>query len=119
MADNDLRSRREEIVLAHVDAENGHDIDAILGTFHHPAYDVVALGEVFDGASAVRGFWQDLFAGFPDFHIEAGTRHHADEAVFVEVTVTGTHAGTWAGMRPQDARPGFGWGACSSSTASA
>src|SRR6266849_4765106 len=104
MTDNDLRSRSEEIVLAHVDAENHHDIDATLATFHHPAYDVVPLDEVFDGASAVREFWEDLFGGFPDFHIDMGTRHHADDAVFVEVTVTGTHEGTWAGLSPTGAR---------------
>lgn len=116
---DELRIRREEIVMRHIDAENRHDINGTLATFDHPAYDVVALEEVFDGAGAVRAFWESMFAGFPDFHIEAGTRHHADEAVFVEVTASGTHEGTWAVLRPRDVEPGFGWVAYSSSTASA
>lgn len=101
---NDLRSCREEVVTRHIDAENRHDLDATLATFHHPCYDVVALGEIFDGDDAVRALWEGFYRGFPDLHIEAGTRHHADEAVFVEVTVTGTHEGTWAGIPPTGRR---------------
>jgi predicted ester cyclase len=37
-----------------------------------------------------------LIAGFSEVHIEAGPHRQADDAVFVEVTLTGTHQGEWA-----------------------
>ena len=34
-----LRQRREAIVNQHADAENRHDVEATIGTFHHPRYE--------------------------------------------------------------------------------
>lgn len=91
-----LRERREAIVLEHVAAENRHEVEATIATFHRPRYKV--NGETSDGETAVRGLLQDLMAGFPDFHAEGQRLHHADDAVIAEARVTGTHDGSFAGI---------------------
>ena len=93
-----VRQTREAIIREHIDAENRHDTPATIDTFAHPSYDVVPLDARFDGADAVTAFWNDNLRALPDFHIETGQLRHADDAVFVEVRVTGTHEGEWLGV---------------------
>ena len=35
-----LRERREAIILEHIDAENRHDVEGTIATFHRPRYEV-------------------------------------------------------------------------------
>lgn len=95
----DLKQAREAIVRQHADAENRHDVDATLTTFYSARYEVAPLG-VSDGESAVRQLLDGMITGFPDWHIETGPLRHGDDFVFVEVRMTGTHNGTWAGWAP-------------------
>ena len=95
-----LRRRREALVREHVDAENRHDVDGVVATFHHPCYDVVPLGALSDGAPAVHDFLSGVMTGFPDFAAHVGAPHHADNAVIVEGNFTGTQNGPWAGLPP-------------------
>jgi steroid delta-isomerase-like uncharacterized protein len=103
-----LRERREATVLEHVAAENRHDVEATIATFHSPRYEV--NGQVVDGEEPVRELLQGLMDGFPDFNAEIEKLHHADEAVFGEARITGTHNGEWNGIpptgKPVDARIG-------------
>ena len=64
--DSDLRRAREAVLAAHSAAETAHDLDAVIATFHHPRYEIVPTGEVFDGEEAVRGYHAENFAGVPD-----------------------------------------------------
>ena len=101
--DTDLRARREAILHEHVAAENRHDPAATVATFGGQArYDVPALGPLgqMDGDDAVHGFLAGMFVSFPDFHGEPGPFHHADSAIFMEVQVTGTQQGEFAGIPP-------------------
>jgi steroid delta-isomerase-like uncharacterized protein len=91
-----LRERREAIVNEHIAAENRHDIEATIATFHSARYEV--NGEESDGEEAVRDLLQELMAGFPDFQVEVGKFHHADDAVIGEGRITGTHGGEFAGV---------------------
>jgi steroid delta-isomerase-like uncharacterized protein len=91
-----LRERREAIVNQHIAAENRHDVEATVATFHHPRYEV--NGEESDGEAAVRDLLQELMAGFPDFKAEVGKTYHADDAVIGEGRITGTHNGEFAGV---------------------
>jgi steroid delta-isomerase-like uncharacterized protein len=93
-----LRARREAVVAAHVDAENRHDLDALLASFERPRYEVVPLGTADDGAAAVRQLIGGLLEAFPDFHFYARRLHHADDVVLVEGRFTGTHRAAWAGV---------------------
>ena len=96
----DLRARRSEVVKQHIDAENRHDSDGVVASFHQPNYDIPTFGDEgqVNGAEAVRELWQGLIAGFPDLRIEPGRYLHTDDAVFVEVTFSGTHQGEWIGI---------------------
>ena len=46
-------------------------------------------------------------AGLPDLHAEIGKMRHADDAVFGEGLITGTHDGEWAGIHQPDAASRF------------
>lgn len=91
-----LRQRREDIVLQHAEAENRHDVEATIATFHRPRYEV--NGQLSDGESAVRELLQGLMSAFSDLRVEVGRLRHADDAVFGESLLTGTHDGEWAGI---------------------
>lgn len=95
-----LRRRREALVRDHVEAENRHDVDGVIATFHHACYDVVPLGALSDGAAAVHDFLSSVMEGFPDFSAHVDAQHHADSAVIVEGRFTGTQNGPWAGLAP-------------------
>ena len=64
-----IRERREAIVREHVEAENRHDGEATIATFDHPRYEIIATGEIFDGASEVQSFYDENYGAFPDFTV--------------------------------------------------
>ena len=97
-----LRQRREAIVNQHAEAENRHDIEATIATFHHPRYEM--NGDPSDGDAAVRELLQGMMNGLPDLHAEIGKMRHADDAVIIEGLITGTHDGEWAGIPPTGRR---------------
>ena len=81
----DLRGRREQIVREHMESENTHDFDVTLATFaDHPRYEIVATGEVHDGADEVGRYYQETRGAFPDQRNELIALHHSDDAVVVE-----------------------------------
>ena len=88
-------------VEEHARAENAHELDALVDTFgDRPFWDDRAGSERHDGRDGVRTYYAELFAGFPDFHFYVDRRHVAADAVIMEVTVHGTHTGTWKGIPP-------------------
>jgi len=96
---DNLRTRREAVVEAHIAAETVlHDAAAALATFHHPRYEVPAMGAVVDGGDAVHGLLTQLLTAFPDLWLERSALYHADTAVIVECRFGGTHRGPWAGI---------------------
>jgi steroid delta-isomerase-like uncharacterized protein len=91
-----LRQQRETVVKQHIEAENGHDVEATIATFHHPRYEV--NGQPSDGMEAVRELLCGLMHGFPDLHAETLRLRHVDDGVLVEGIITGRHDGEWAGI---------------------
>lgn len=79
-----------------VAAENRHDVEATIATFHHPRSEVMPLGVPSDGAAGVHELLQGMMTGFPDFTAHVQRIHHSDDAVICEVRMTGTHQGPWA-----------------------
>src|SRR5918998_190 len=96
--DPGLRQARQAIIDAHSAAETAHDLDAVLATFHHPRYEIVPTGEVFDGEDAVRRYHGENFAGIPDLTVEPIAAYHGEDAVAEEAWVSGTHLGTYHGL---------------------
>jgi steroid delta-isomerase-like uncharacterized protein len=96
--DDALRARREEVCLAHMHAENAHVFDDAIGRFHHPRYEIVATGEVYDGPEELGRLMLENVTAFPDFRYDWDRLHHADDAIVVEGTFHGTHEGTWRGL---------------------
>jgi steroid delta-isomerase-like uncharacterized protein len=95
----DLRQTREHLVREHMQSENTHDFDVTLATFaEHPRYEIVATGEVYDGAQQVGRYYQETRAAFPDQHNELIALHHADDAVIAEFWLRGTHEGEFRGI---------------------
>ena len=96
----DLRERRLELVREHMDSENVHDFDTALGTFDHPRYELMATGEVFDGAEQVSEYYRSSRTAFPDQRNENVVFHHGEDAVIVEFDLLGTHRGELRGIPP-------------------
>jgi steroid delta-isomerase-like uncharacterized protein len=95
-----VRDRRHAIVLAHTESENAHDFGATVRTFARPRYEVAPTSEEHEGTSAVEDFLLETCRAFPDMHLEIRAIHHADDAVVVESTFSGTHLGAWRGLPP-------------------
>ena len=96
----DLRATRERIVRDHMESENAHDYDVTIETFHHPRYELVATGEVYDGEAEVREYFAETRAAFPDQRNEDVVLHVADDAIVAEFDLLGTHRGELRGMAP-------------------
>lgn len=100
MLSDDLRARREAVVREHMEAENRHDYDTVLGTFAHPRYELMATGQVFDGDEEVRQYFTLSRTPFPDQRNELVSLRHTDDAVVVELDLLGTHEGPLRGVEP-------------------
>ena len=95
-----LRERREAIVREHMESENVHEFDRTMATFHHPRYEIIPTGEVYDGEEAVNEYFRVTRDAFPDQRNENAVLHHADDAVIVEFDLLGTHEGELRGIPP-------------------
>jgi steroid delta-isomerase-like uncharacterized protein len=100
MVDAALRETREATVREHMESENRHEFDVTMATFHHPRYEIVATGDVYDGADEVARYFQETRAAFPDQRNELIALHHADDAVIAEFDLKGTHLGSFRGLPP-------------------
>ncbi|MEJ7876475.1 MAG: ester cyclase [Solirubrobacterales bacterium] len=98
--DQDLRARREAIVVEHMESENHHDYETTMGTFGHPRYEIIPTGDVWDGDEEVRGYFEATRTAFPDQRNELIELHHTDAGVIVEFMLKGTHEGPLRGIPP-------------------
>ena len=89
--EDELRRTREAIVRKHMESENRHEFDLTVETFDHPRYEIIPTGDVFDGPAAVRGYFEDTRAAFPDQRNELIALHHTDAGIFAEFTLRDTH----------------------------
>ena len=94
------RDRREALVREHMESENRHEFGVTMHTFHHPRYEIVPTGDVYDGEDEVARYFAETRAAFPDQRNEPIAFHHADDAVIVEFWLRGTHEGELRGMPP-------------------
>lgn len=83
-----LRGRREALVLRHVEAENDRDLEAIMDTFTHPRYEIVATAMVFDGEHAVRQMIAQQWEELPRMRYAAEDIFHSADGLIVETRTT-------------------------------
>ena len=92
-------SEPREQVRRYVEAWNRHDVAGILDGFVDDCvYEDAALGRVSSGKEQVRGYLEDTFGAFPDFHIDVVSLFGGDQAVFSEWDMSGTHSGDFPGL---------------------
>jgi|SRR5664279_4788277 len=98
--DRDARMKaRLQLVEEHVRLENLHNLDGILATFGPDArYDDEPWNDHRIGRDQVHLYYKDLLAASADFRIDVNDRYTTDEAVILEVTISGTHTGAWRGL---------------------
>jgi hypothetical protein len=91
----------------HLAAENAHDLDRIMATYG-AAPVVVLNGRRIEGHSAIREFHRSFgFGGggsFGEVHVAERHRHVTGDAVVIEQTLTGKHAGPWRDVAPTGRR---------------
>ena len=104
--DASVGQSREATVLAHLGAENRHDIPATMATFKPGAARTELPGEVADGHDAVAATYLELFTALPDMHfdIEDDSLCHHGDRVICETRVHGTHQGPFRGLPPTGRR---------------
>jgi len=97
---DEVRARREKVVLDHFADEVRQDWDSVLSTFPHPRYELIPTQTVHDGESEVRGYYHDTRVAFPDQHHEMIALRHSHDAVIVEFYLLGTHLGPLGPVPP-------------------
>ena len=100
--DDTLRTRRLAVLDEHFHSEVDHDWDACLATFRDvPRYEIVATGQVHEGAEAVVDYHQGQRTAFPDQRHEHVRMHVADDDTIVsEFDLLGTNTGEFLGLAP-------------------
>ena len=71
------------------------DIEGVMGLFADDAVLTVA-GARYEGKDQVRGYYEQLYRGFPDGTSEVGRSAETDDMWFAEVTSRGTNTGDLA-----------------------
>jgi len=97
---SELGERRLALVREHMRSENELRFEATLATFDHPRYELIATGEVFDGADEVAQYYESSRAAFPDQRNENVVLHLAEDCVIAEFDLLGTHLGELKGIAP-------------------
>src|SRR5206468_8100571 len=93
-----LRARMA-VVDEHIRCENRHDLDAVMATFGmETRYDDEPWRDHRNGRDAVRSYYSELLRALPDLAIEVKHRHVGSESLVLEVTIRGTHLGSWRGL---------------------
>src|SRR5438309_530319 len=95
---DEVRRARERLVREHMESENRHEFGVTMGTFHHPRYEIVPTGDVYDGEVEVSAYFEETRAAFPDQRNELIALYHSDDAVIVELMLRGTHEGSLRGF---------------------
>jgi steroid delta-isomerase-like uncharacterized protein len=97
----DVLATRLQLVEDHIRAENEHDVNGIMETFV-PEPTFVLNGTTVNGHESIRGFYEEFGfgekGGFANLHVETLQRHVSDEAIILELTLSGEHQNTWQGI---------------------
>lgn len=90
---------KADLVRQAIDALNRHDVAAARGAWAESAVWRVA-GETYRGPHEIAGYFEQMFAAMPDWHLEVLATGEQDTDVFVHWRLTGHHAGAFDGIEP-------------------
>lgn len=95
MSPNELKQARLQTVRDHMALECTQDWDGVIATFQHPRYEMYGNGQVHDGETAVRKYFDDSRKAFPDQanEIISLAADDATNSVLVEFYLIGSHLG--------------------------
>jgi len=96
--DQSLDDKRVDIVNEHMRLENAYDFPGCVSCFGRPQYQLIADGELYDGADQVHAFLSQNHTAFPDFVFEPTRVSPTTGAVVVEGRFVGRHLGPWRGL---------------------
>lgn len=95
------RDRMREVIIEHVEAENARDSDRVLATYgrENPVFEDVAAGLRYEGGEAiVSDNYRHLWDGFPGLRREILRWTFGDDAVVIELRLSGRHEGSFRGV---------------------
>lgn len=92
------RDARVRLVEAHVNAENNHDMNAVMETFGSNSR-FFLNGTKLEGQENIRACYESFGFGnngyFSDVNIEPAQWHISDESIAVEMNLSGVHTSNW------------------------
>ncbi len=96
---DDRMKAQIQLVADHVRLENLHNLDGVLDTFGPDArYDDEPWDDHRVGRDQVHLYYEQMLAAAPDLQIEVRRQYATDDAVILEVTISGTQTGAWRGL---------------------
>jgi SnoaL-like polyketide cyclase len=101
--DQTERARRRDLLRAHMEPENGHDMDGVMETFSKDTQ-VVYNGIPFPNAEAIRqihvalGF--DSKGALEGLRVNPEREHFTDDEIVIEGHLSGKHVGPFFGFEP-------------------
>lgn len=94
------RDQMRAVIIEHVEAENARSPERVLATYarENPVFEDVASGVRYEGGEAiVSENYRHLWDGFPGLKREIVRWTFGDDAVVIELRLTGVHEGTFRG----------------------
>ncbi|MER6347586.1 ester cyclase [Streptomyces sp. NPDC001595] len=99
--DEELRKKREAVVMEHTIAETVWDIDGVLATFPRGGvYRVMPFeeGPLIGEEAIKKGYFAELRTAFPELDHDLFHVHHTPTAVILEAQVRGEQKADWRGI---------------------
>jgi steroid delta-isomerase-like uncharacterized protein len=97
--DRETHDRIRRLWIRHSIAEDRRDLDGLIATLTPDCvYEIPSTGQRWEGHEGARRFYTELLGAFPDIHFDLTDIVIGPQGVIEVATLTGTHAGAWAGF---------------------
>ncbi|HKE98641.1 MAG TPA: ester cyclase [Actinomycetes bacterium] len=96
----ELYERVRQLWIRHSVAEDERDLEGLISTLTPDCvYEVVPTGQRWEGHEGARAFYTTFLGAFPDVKFHLTDIAIGPQGVIEVADLTGTHRGTWAGIR--------------------
>ena len=97
----ELYEKIRRLWIEHSLAEDRRDLPGLIQTLAPDCvYEIVPTGQRWEGHAGARAFYQSFLSAFPAVKFRLKDIVIGPQGVFEVAEMTGTHAGTWAGLAP-------------------